>query len=136
MATIKEGIVLNNDKTLSFGNYEIEEKLKIKDFDVDGDIYKIRTHNEVTRLSKNGKLLLETVPGASVHNLDIKDGKISFLMEGAGDTLVTIELLPNTSYSLYINDLKIDNIKTNIVGKINFSMALSKEPQRIHIEKI
>lgn len=135
MAVIQEGIVLNEDKTLSFGNYELEEKLKITDFDVDGDLYKIRTHKEVTRLSKNGKLLLETVPGATVHNLFISEYKAEFSIEGLGDTLITLELEANTNYSLYINDVNIDKIKTNLAGKINFSTTLSKDIQTIKVEK-
>nr|WP_317359216.1 endosialidase [uncultured Tyzzerella sp.] len=135
MSTIQEGIILNSDKTLSFGNYEVTEKIKVTDFNVDGNIYKIRTHNEVTRLSKNGNLLLETVPGATIHNLFIKDKETTFLAEGLGDTLITLELEPNTNYSLFINDVNIDKIKTNLSGKINFSTTLSKDPQQIKVEK-
>ncbi|WP_250277878.1 endosialidase [[Clostridium] colinum] len=135
MSAIQQGIILNEDKTLSFGNYEVSEKIKVKDFNVDGNIYKIRTHNEVTRLSKNGNLLLETVPGATIHNLFISEKESSFLAEGLGDTLITLELEPNTTYSLFINDVNIDKIKTNLSGKINFSTTLSKETQQIKIEK-
>ena len=135
MSAIKEGIILNEDKTLSFGNYEVTEKIKVTDFNVDGNIYKIRTHTEVTRLSKNGNLLLETVPGATIHNLSIKEKEANFSIEGLGDTLITLELEPNTNYSLFINDVNIDKIKTNLSGKINFSTTLSKEPQEIKIEK-
>ena len=136
MAVIQEGIALNQDQTLSFGNYELEEKLKITDFNVDGDLYKVRTHKDVTRLSKNGKLLLETVPGATVHNLYVEENKTEFFIEGTGDTLITLELEANTAYSLYINDVNIDKIKTNLSGKINFSTTLLKENQSIKIEKI
>ncbi len=135
MAIIQEGIVLNEDKTLSFGNYEAIEKIKVENFTLDKDKYKVRTHKEVTRLSKNGVLVLETVPGATIHNFDKKEKEVSFLAEGMGDTLITLELEENTTYSLYINDLKIDNIKTNISGKINFSTTLSKDMQEIKIEK-
>lgn len=135
MSIIQEGIILNDDKTLSFGNYESSEKIKVTDFNVDGNIYKIRTHNEVTRLSKNGNLLLETVPGATVHNLSIKENQAIFSIEGLGDTLVTLELEPNTNYSLFINDVNIDKIKTNLSGKINFSTTLSNDIQKIKVEK-
>ncbi len=135
MSAIQEGITLNEDKTLSFGNYEVTEKIKITDFNVDGNIYKIRTHNEVTRLSKNGNLLLETVPGATIHNFYVTEKEANFSIEGLGDTLVTLELEPNTNYSLFINDVNIDKIKTNLSGKINFSTTLSKEMQSIKIEK-
>lgn len=135
MSAIQEGIILNEDKTLSFGNYEVTEKIKITDFNVDGNIYKIRTHNEVTRLSKNGNLLLETVPGATIHNLSITEKEATFSAEGLGDTLITLELEPNTNYSLFINDVNIDKIKTNLSGKINFSTTLSKDTQDVKIEK-
>ncbi len=112
MPVIKEGIILNENKSLS------------------------RTHKDVTRLSKNGNLLLETVPGATIHEFNISENKVEFFAEGIGDTLITIELEPNVVYSLYINDVNIDKIKTNLSGKINFSTSLSKDKQTIKIEKI
>ncbi|MFI3230729.1 MAG: endosialidase [bacterium] len=135
MAVINEGIILNDDKTISFGNYEVTEKLKVKDFEVDGDIYKVRTHNLVTRLSKNSQLLLETVPGATIHNLSVTEFKTCFELEGAGDISVTLELEPETNYSLYIDDVNLDKVKTNKSGKINFSTSVSKSAQQVKIEK-
>lgn len=135
MPIIEQGLVLNQDKTLSFGNYEALEKIKVTDFNVDGNLYKVKTYKDVTRLSKNGNLLLETVPGATVHNFLVTENEASFLAEGTGDTLITLELLPNTNYSLFINDVNIDKIKTNLSGKINFSTTLSKDMQQIKIEK-
>lgn len=136
MAVIQEGIILNEDNTLSFGNYHLNEKLKITDFNVNGDLYSVRTYKDITRISKNGKLLLETVPGATIHNLSVEEYKTNFSIEGFGDTLVTLELEASVNYSLYINDVNIDKIKTNLVGKINFSTTLSNEIQNIKIEKI
>lgn len=136
MAIIQEGLVLNENNTLSFGNYEAIEKLKVENFTVGTDTYKVRTHKDVTRLSKNSTLVLETVPGATIHNFSSTEKTTSFLAEGTGDTLITLELEPNTTYSLFINDVNIDKIKTNISGKINFSTTLSKDMQEIKIEKI
>lgn len=135
MAIVVEALRLENDKTLSFGNYIVKEKQKVVDFDVDGDIYKIRTHNEVTRLSKNGKLLLETVPGATVHNLKVTDKLTTFSIEGFEDTLVTLELDSDANYSIYVNDVNIDKVKTGLSGKINFSVELNSQPQQVKIEK-
>lgn len=135
MAIVEEALRLENDKTLSFGNYIVKEKQKVIDFEVDGDIYKIRTHNEVTRLSKNGKLLLETVPGATVHNLKVTDKITTFSIEGFEDTLVTLELDSDANYSIYVNDVNIDKVKTGLSGKINFSVELNSQPQQIKIEK-
>ena len=50
MAIVKEGIILENDNTLSFGDYTRADKLKVEDFKVNDDTYKVRTHKEVTRL--------------------------------------------------------------------------------------
>ena len=135
MSGIQDGIILNEDKTLSFGNYEIEEKLKIDKFEVLGDIYKLKTCKEITRLSKNDKLVLETVPGACIHNFSLKENITSFYIEGKGDTLITLELEPNTNYSLYVNEVNIDKIKTNLAGKINFSATLLKDKQFVKIHK-
>lgn len=135
MAIVEESLRLENDKTLSFGNYIVKEKQKIVDFEVDGDIYKIRTHNEVTRLSKNGKLLLEAVPGATVHNLKVTDKVTTFSIEGYEDTSVTLELESDANYSIYVNDVNIDKVKTGLSGKINFSIDLNSEPQQVKIEK-
>lgn len=49
MAIVKEGIILENDNTLSFGDYIRADKLKVEDFKVNDDTYKVRTHKEVTR---------------------------------------------------------------------------------------
>ncbi|MBR1444399.1 MAG: endosialidase [Firmicutes bacterium] len=135
MAIVEEVIRLESDNTLSFGNYIVKEKQKVTDFDVKGDLYKVRTHKDVTRLSKNSKLLLETVPGATVHNLSVKEKSTTFTIEGYEDTLVTLELEPETSYSIYVDDVNIDKVKTNLTGKVGFSVDLKSEPQKVRIEK-
>lgn len=135
MAVIAEIIRLESDNTLSFGNYSVKEKQKVSDFEVAGDIYKVRTHNEVTRLSKNGKLLLETVPGASVHNLKVSEKLTSFLIEGFEDTQITLELEPETSYTIYVDDVNIGKEKSNLSGKISFSTELNSNIQKVKIEK-
>ena len=129
MAIVKEGIILENDNTLSFGDYTRADKLKVEDFKVNDDTYKVRTHKEVTRLSKDGTLVLETVPGATVHNFKVGDKVISFSMEGNG------ELEPGFHYSVYVDDVNLGKIKANLSGKINFSVELSERPQDVKIEK-
>lgn len=135
MSIINEVIRLEEDNTISFGNYFAVEKIKVENFNVNGDIYKVRTHKDVTRLSKNTKLLLETVPGATVHHLSVGEKTTSFSIEGNGSTQVTLELESETTYSVYIDDVNIDKITTNISGKINFSAELTEEPQKVRIEK-
>lgn len=135
MAIVQEGIILEKDNTLSFGDYKRADKLKVENFKVSDDIYKIRTHKEVTRLSKDGTLLLETVPGATVHNFDVKEKFITFSIEGIGGTQVTLELDPECQYSVYVEDVNLGKIKPNVSGKISFGMELSENPQFVKIEK-
>ena len=79
--------------------------------------------------------MLETVPGATVHNLLVQEKQTTFSIEGFEPTLVTLELEPETNYSIYINDVNIDKVKTGLSGKINFSMELNANPQSVKLEK-
>lgn len=135
MAIIDDAIRLEQDGTISFGNYLADAKIKVENFEVNGDIYKIRTHKDVTRLSKNTLLLLETVPGATVHNLSVNEKLTTFSVEGKGGTQITLELESDTNYSIYVDDVNIGKIKTSISGKISFSVDLNERPQSIKIEK-
>lgn len=135
MAIVQEGIVLEKDNTLSFGDYTRVDKLKVEDFKVNDNTYKVRTHKDVTRLSKDGTLVLETVPGATVHNFSVGERIITFSMEGNGGTQVTLELEPGFHYSVYVEDVNLGKIKANLSGKINFSVELSEKVQNIKIEK-
>ena len=40
MAVIKELIRKENNGSISFGNYELPQKTKLADFEVNGDLYK------------------------------------------------------------------------------------------------
>lgn len=135
MAVINEIIRIESDNTLSFGNYEVAEKQKVNDFDVNGDIYEVRTHKEVTRIIKNSALLLETVPGSVILGLSVADKETAFKAEGIGNTQFTLELEPETTYKIYVDDVNVDRIKTSLTGKLSFSAELNSVPQSIKIEK-
>ncbi len=135
MAIIKEVICTEADGSISFGNYTVADKQKVEGFKVGDDIYKVRTHKDVTRLSKNGNLVLETVPGATVHSLKIGSKGAAFSIEGKGSTMVTTELEKDTNYSIYIDDVNVDKIKSNLSGKVSFSIELNDSPQAVRIVK-
>ena len=59
MAVIEELIRKEDDGSISFGNYLMDEKKKVLDFEVQGDLYKVKTFKEITKLEKNGKILLK-----------------------------------------------------------------------------
>lgn len=136
MAVIDNAIMVAEDKSLSFGNYIVTEKQKINDFNVDGDIYKLRTHNEITKLTKNEKLLIETYPGAAIHNFKVSEKVTTFGIEGYKSTSVTLELEAGATYSLFIDDVNLDKIKANLSGKLNFSIELNSDVKNVKIEKI
>ena len=81
MAVIEELIRKEDDGSISFGNYLMDEKKKVLDFEVQGDLYKVKTFREITKLEKNGKLLLEVVPGATIHNFRMDEMGSSFVVE-------------------------------------------------------
>ena len=63
MAVIEELIKEDADGTLSFGNYLLDTKTKLSDFEYQGDIYKVKTFKEITKLEKNGLFVYESVLG-------------------------------------------------------------------------
>lgn len=57
MAVIEELIRLEDNGSISFGNYLMDEKKKVLDFEVCGNLYKVKTYKDITKLEKNGKML-------------------------------------------------------------------------------
>ena len=55
MAAVKELLKTEADGTLSFGDYTLAGKTKLDGFEFQGDIYKVKTFAEITKLEKNGK---------------------------------------------------------------------------------
>lgn len=136
MAVIEELIRQENNGTISFGNHLMDEKKKVLDFEVNGDLYKVKTFKEITKLEKNGKMLLETVPGATVHNFEMNEKGACFTVEGTEDIQITMELEPETEYKILIDDVNVGKMKTNLAGKVNFSVEMQNNAPSIAIEKI
>lgn len=136
MAVVKEIIRVEEDGTLSFGNYELKEKTKVLDFEVEGRLYKAKTFYEVTKLKRDGALVYESLPGTAVHNFKVTDSGVSFAVEGEESSQITLELEPETEYKLVINDMTVSNIQSTVSGKISFSVDCEKEPQEIQIKRV
>ena len=66
MPVVSELIRIEDDGTISFGNYMLAAKSKLQDFEFQGDLYKVKTFGEITKLERNGMFVYESVPGTSI----------------------------------------------------------------------
>ena len=121
---------------LTFGNYTTKDKIKINDFEHMGNIYSLRSHNEVTRLEKNSEMLIETVPGAAISNFILDDTSCSFDITGSGGAQITLSLAPETAYHLRVTGQVSEEITANRSGKLSFSADLSTESKKVILEKL
>lgn len=130
MAVVEELIRKESDGSLSFGNYILDKKSKVSDFEHEGDLYKVKTFKEITKLERNGLFVYESVPGTTVTNLNRTDKSISFSVEGPEDAQVTLELEAEKEFRVYIDDTNIGKMKTNLGGKLVLSVELgdAKKP--------
>ena len=82
MSVINELIRTEENGNISFGNYSLDVKSKAEDFEHDGDLYKVKTFKEITKLERNGMFVYESVPGTAVTDFSVKDTEVSFKVEG------------------------------------------------------
>ncbi|MCM1157169.1 MAG: endosialidase [Bacteroidales bacterium] len=136
MAVVGELIKEEND-ALSFGNYELASKTKLDGFDFKGDKYKVKTFKEITKLEKNGSFVYESVPGTAVHDFKANDAIVEFSVEGIEDSQITLELEAGQEYVTIIDGNSTGSVKTNLGGKLNFSVELNPgQISSIKIEKM
>ena len=125
MAVVEELIRTEEDGSISFGNHRLETKQKVEDFEHDGDQYKVKTFKTMTKLERNGLFVYESVPGTSVLNFRETEKGVSFLVEGDEDAQITVCLMEDTEYVVYVDDQSIGGMKTNLGGKLNLSVELA-----------
>ena len=135
MALIKELIKSETDGTLSFGDYSLEEKKKKDGFEFQGDLYKVKTFKEITKLEKNGMFVYESVPGTAVENFKVSENVVSFKVSGEGDAQITLELEADSEYTVYMNDVNVGDMSTNLSAKLSISAELGKESVEVEIVK-
>lgn len=124
MAVIEELIKEDADGTLSFGNYLLDTKTKLSDFEYQGDIYKVKTFKEITKLEKNGLFVYESVLGTAVTGFSVTEDSVKMNVEGIEDTQITLGLEPDTLYTVSIDGEDIGAIMTNLGGKLVISIEL------------
>lgn len=137
MSVVKELIRTEDNGTISFGNYELAQKSKVSDFEYDGDMYKVKTYNEITKLERNGMFVYESVPGTTVLNLDTEENKMSFTVEGPKDAQITVELEEDAQYKIVIDGAEAGQRRPTWAEKLSFSVELEQAEQvAVSIERI
>ena len=111
MSVVKELIRTEGNGMISFGNYELTQKSKVSDFEHGGDMYKVKTYNEITKLERNGMFVY--------------------------DAQITVELEEDAQYKVVIDGEEAGQMKTNLGGKLSFSVELEQAEQvAVSIERI
>ena len=128
MAAVKELLRAENDGTLSFGDYTLGSKTKLDGFEFQGDIYKVKTFSEITKLEKNEMFVYESVPGTAVTNFNASEQVVTFSVSAMQDAQFTLELEADTEYVVYLDDVNVGDMQTKLCGKLSGSAEL--EPER------
>ncbi len=133
MAAIGEIIRTENDGTVSFGDHTQKEKKKADNFSHAGNVYKVRTFAEITKLEKNDMFLYESVPGTAVSHFAEDENGVSFTAEGDADAQVTLGLKENTTYRIFVDDNEVGAMSTGISGKLSLSLALTEGEKKVSV---
>ena len=136
MSTVTELIRKESDGTISFGDYTLASKTKLDNFEHNGDVYKVKTFKEITKLERNGLFVYESVPGTAVLGFDVTEDGVNFKVEGPEDAQITIELEEDAEYEVNIAGESVGIMKTNLGGKLSLSVELQGiEDVDIKVEK-
>lgn len=125
MAVVEELLRAENDRTISFGNHKLAAKAKLEDYEHGGNLYKVKTFKELTKLEKNGMFAYESEPGTSVNRFEETENGLTFTVEGDEDAQITVGLEEDTVYKVYVNGANVGEMKTNLSGKLSISVELA-----------
>ncbi len=125
MAIAKELLRNESDGSISFGDHTLAEKKKIEDFKHGGDLLKVKSFNEITRLEKNGLFLYESVPGTSVIGFIERENGVAFSVSGSEDAQITLGLKENTDYEVFVDSKLSGEIKAGVSGKLTIAVELT-----------
>lgn len=136
MAAIKELLRTEEDGTLSFGDYTLASKTKLENYEFEGDLYKVKTFAEITKLEKNGMFVYESVPGSAVEHFLATDEEAEFQVSAPGDVQFTVGLEPESGYEVFINGNSVGKMTTRLSGKLSVSIELGEnESAQVRIVK-
>ncbi len=136
MAVVEGLICKEQDGSISFGNYLLEQKAKVSDFALGGDIYKVKSYRDITKLEKNELFVYESVPGTTVHGLRQTADGMEFVVEGGKDAQITVEMEPEAAYRITIDGAFGGTMKTHVSGKLSIAVELEEgKSVAVRIEK-
>ena len=137
MAVIDELIREEETGALSFGNFALATKTKKDGFQYQGDSYKIKTFREITKLERNGMFVYESVPGTAVTNMAASENGVEFEVEGPEDAEITLGLMEETEYDVFVAGKSMGQMKTNVGGKLTLSVELDPEtPVAVKVSRV
>lgn len=125
MAVVEELVRTEENGAISFGNYKLDTKAKVEDYEHGGDLYKVKTYKELTKLEKNGMFAYESQPGTSVTGFNETEDGVVFTVEADEDAQITVGLEEDTEYSVTVDNVNIGSMKTNLSGKLSVSIELA-----------
>lgn len=125
MAVVEQLIRAESDGSVSFGNYKLPEKKKLENFEHNGSILKVKTYKDITKLEKDENFVYESVPGTAVTEFTETDKGVEFKVEGDTDAQITLGLMENTEYSVFVGGNSIGKMSTGLGGKLNLSVELT-----------
>ena len=126
MPVIESLIRSEADGTISFGNYKLDSKSKLDNFEHAGDLYKIKTFYEITKLERNGSFVYESVPGTAVEHFSAKHDGVEFTVSGDKDAQITSQREDDAEYEVYVDGVAVGGMKTNMSGKLVVSVELNE----------
>ena len=104
MTVINELLKVEEDGTLSFGDYSLAAK---------------------TKLEKNGMFAYESVPGTAATHFKVTENEVSFKVYGAeGSVQFTVGLAEESLYEVFVDDMSAGKMTTNLSGKLSASVEI------------
>ncbi len=128
MAIVEE-LIRKSEEGIDFGNYNLASKAKLEGFSFEGDMYKIKTFKEITKLERNGLFAYESVPGTAVFNYKRSENGVSFSVEGEADAQITLELGEEKEYEIEVDGVSAGKMKTNLGGKLTISVETKEDSE-------
>ena len=125
MSVVTELIKTEVNGALSFGNYELASKAKLEDYECGGNLYKVKTFKEMTKLEKDGMFVYESVPGTAVHDFTTTADGVDFKVNGNEDAQIIVGLMEDSEYEVFIDGKSSGKMKTSLGGKLNLSVELA-----------